>query len=723
MSKGVRSIALFFVLVLSLMVVPFGHSSSSEQRKPIHKRHAVSDDDLPHYKGVPSRDDAGFVIREIDGQATCRDSTPADADLFRLQERDIELKQISHVGEGIRTEATSLTIVLRATDQLNANATAKAAFTAAAARWEALIQSPITVIIDVDFGPNRFGTPWPGPDILGATSVQGVGDTANYSDLRSRYITRASSAGETTLYNALPTSTVSTDIGPTSGVFAPTALFRALGALSAVADPPNEASLGLPPRIGFNSAFAFDFDPSNGIDSDKTDFDAVAVHEIGHALGFSSNVGTRELQPSQPIALAAMDLFRFRPGMSVATFPTAQRILSSGGTQILFAGSGPELALSTGKPDGTGGDGNQASHWKDDFLSGSYIGIMDPTIGRGVRRTITSNDTLAFDLFGYTMMGQAPPPVDDAVVLVSGTPAMGDISAPPEPDSGVLDGTQFSIQVPAGTTQLKIDLNGNQDVDLYARFGAKIAIDDEGDLILDHFSDSLTGNESITINAASSPQLRQGTYFIAVGNFGPGAATYTVTATVTTGGGGGGAGSRPVISNLAASLVGNTLTFTGSVADPDGDMTQAQSTLLNGTNQVIATSPLLTLTFGSATSVNFTLNISGLAAFPSAVMGTLAFIDSQGNRSTTVTADFSQADAGGPTIKNATLSGSKMVIKGTRLAGSLIIEINGVDVTTVDVGSDTKAKVKGVVASLHAGDNRIRVRHGTSRSNIFVFTQ
>ena len=722
MSKCVRSIALFVVLVLNLMLLPINHASSSEQRKPIHKRPAISDDDLPHYKGVQTRDDAGFVIREIDGQATCRESTTQDADLFRLQERDIQLKQISHVGEGIRTEATGLTIMLRATDQLNANATAKAAFTAAAARWEALIQSSITVIIDVDFGPNRFGTPWPAPDILGATSVQGVGDTANYPDLRSRYVSHASSPGETTLYNALPSGTVSTDIGPTSGVLAPTALFRALGALSAVADPPNETALGLPPRIGFNSAFAFDFDPSDGIDSDKTDFDAVAVHEIGHALGFSSNVGNRELTPTQPIFLAAMDLFRFRPGMSVGTFPTAQRILSSGGTQILFAGSGPELALSTGRPNGTGGDENQASHWKDDFLSGSYLGIMDPTIGRGVRRTITSNDTLAFDLFGYTMMGQAPPPVDDAVALVSGTPATGDIGAPPV-DQGVLDGTQFSIQVPAGATQLKIDLNGNQDVDLYARFGAKIAIDDEGDLILDHFSDSLTGTESITINAASSPQLRQGTYFIAVGNFGPGAATYTVTATVTTGGGGG-AGSPPVISNLAASLVGNTLTFTGSVADPDGNITQVQSTLLNGTNQVIATSPLLTVTFGSATSVNFTLNIAGLQAFPSAVMGTMAFIDSQGNRSTTATADFSQADAGGPTIKNVTLSGSKIVIKGTRLAGSLIIEINGVDDTTIDVGSDKKAKVKGnLLTSMHGGDNRIRVRHGTSRSNIFIFTQ
>jgi hypothetical protein len=39
------------------------------------------------------------------------------------------------------------------------------------------------------------------------------------------------------------------------------------------------------------------------------------------------------------------------------------------------------MPLSTGRPDGSGGDGRQASHWKDDSISGQYLGTMDPTIG------------------------------------------------------------------------------------------------------------------------------------------------------------------------------------------------------------------------------------------------------------------------------------------------------------------------------------------------------
>jgi hypothetical protein len=98
--------------------------------------------------------------------------------------------------------------------------------------------------------------------------------------------------------------------------------------------------------------------------------------------------------------MTVLDLFRFRPGVSAGTFGTASRVLSSGGTQVFFAGQSA-LGLSTGRPDGSGGDGEQASHWKDDFQSGTFIGLMDPRIGDGEQFDITANDVLAFDTIGY----------------------------------------------------------------------------------------------------------------------------------------------------------------------------------------------------------------------------------------------------------------------------------------------------------------------------------
>ncbi|HET9530924.1 MAG TPA: hypothetical protein VFQ92_11260, partial [Blastocatellia bacterium] len=113
-------------------------------------------------------------------------------------------------------------------------------------------------------------------------------------------------------------------------------------------------------------------------------------------------VGVTELDPGAAVAVTVLDLLRFRPGVTMETFTTATRPLSSGGEHRFFAG-GQELALSTGRPNGSGGDGNQPSHWKDNTFLGFNIGIMDPRLARGERAVITDNDLLAYDAFGFAL--------------------------------------------------------------------------------------------------------------------------------------------------------------------------------------------------------------------------------------------------------------------------------------------------------------------------------
>ncbi|MFN0068104.1 MAG: hypothetical protein ACKVYV_10760, partial [Limisphaerales bacterium] len=91
---------------------------------------------------------------------------------------------------------------------------------------------------------------------------------------------------------------------------------------------------------------------------------------------------------------------------NLAEFTTKPRFVAPGGSAIfdfiLGQGSVPaELALSTGV---FAGDGRQASHWKDNDLTGSYIGVMDPTLGFQEVRSIAASDLVALDLIGWNVV-------------------------------------------------------------------------------------------------------------------------------------------------------------------------------------------------------------------------------------------------------------------------------------------------------------------------------
>ncbi|MEW6736097.1 MAG: NF038122 family metalloprotease [Acidobacteriota bacterium] len=339
------------------------------------------------------------LITQVAGQAVCQSSEQLYS-LYLLEHTTNESLKI--LNPRPQAAPTQLQIILRGTQQLESFPQAKAAFLRAAATWQSVIQTPIRIIIDVDFGPKFFGKPFPplgNFTTLGLTSAQIVADRSGYSRIRDSLIANASSDQELLIYHMLPSESLPTDLGKTSAMSAPSALFRTLGILAPIADPDKETDLGPPPMIGFNSENSFDFDPSNGIDSKAYDFEGLALHEIGHVLGFRSNTGLQNAGPSQPPFISIWDLFRFRPGTTLNSFTTAPRILTVGGSQVFYVGN-QELALSTGI---YGGDGRQPSHWKDSVFVGNAIGVMDPIRNFGEFTPITQNDLLALDFFGHRL--------------------------------------------------------------------------------------------------------------------------------------------------------------------------------------------------------------------------------------------------------------------------------------------------------------------------------
>lgn len=100
--------------------------------------------------------------------------------------------------------------------------------------------------------------------------------------------------------------------------------------------------------VSYGDAFAFDFDQTDGITTGSFDFVGIAIHAIGHALGFRSGV----------------DVY-------------------GGNTNF--------------------GDGRQASHWKDAPSGNPQVGIMEPTFERQQQGIITWLDLAAFDAMGWNI--------------------------------------------------------------------------------------------------------------------------------------------------------------------------------------------------------------------------------------------------------------------------------------------------------------------------------
>jgi len=311
------------------------------------------------------------------------------------------------------TAVFALIIEINAGSNLATNSAALDAFYRAADRWEAHLVDPIIVTIDADLA--NMGD----ANIIGGTSsVQLVG---GYDLIRDAIVSDATASASLTDLAAeyLPTSAQFSALLPigfslSNNLLATKANLKAMGfaGLDGIFGTSDAT-------ITFNTMFTFDYDNSDGVGATLTDFETVAAHEIGHALGFISAVDNIDavlsLGGTDTVAATPLDLFRFVDGvldpmLDPSVFPeftTNPRNLIPG-VAATFDYVDGEQDMSTGR---SFGDGRQASHWKDNNLTGSYIGIMDPTLASSQTFEISAADLQAFDLIGFdTATSEVPIP-------------------------------------------------------------------------------------------------------------------------------------------------------------------------------------------------------------------------------------------------------------------------------------------------------------------------
>lgn len=201
----------------------------------------------------------------------------------------------------------------------------------------------------------------------------------------------------------------------------------------------NAKALGLTPTLGtvtgctgncdafiqFSTGFTYDYDRSNGISFGTYDFLGLAIHEIGHALGFVSGVdvldgfsSTSFFTANAFTYVAPLDMFRCSTASSTAG---ADLDFTADNRTKSFSLDNCATTLGTFSNGINHGDGQQASHWKD----GLGLGVMDPTAATGELLTVTTLDLTAFDAIGWELASTVTAAPEPGVLLLGGTWVLG----------------------------------------------------------------------------------------------------------------------------------------------------------------------------------------------------------------------------------------------------------------------------------------------------------
>jgi hypothetical protein len=326
------------------------------------------------------------------------------------------------------------------------SAASQAAFVAAGQRWSTLFSDNITLRLTVgarSFGPEGEGVLAQAGSNSAAFSFNAFkaalgADATSADDARAVASQQAGNAFSLLINKTSDNPNGSGSATPfldddgssnNSQLDINTATAKALGLIGTTTGTLDGACLSdCDAFIEFNTDFAFDLDPTDGIGGDQYDFIGIATHEIGHALGFVSGVDTLDacspgsdqncgggpnfpFDSDQFTFVTPLDLFRF----STASTTSGAIDFTADTRTKYFSLDGGVTSIADFSTGTFSGDGSQASHWKDN----RNIGILDPTAARGERLMISANDIRAFDAIGWSLasLGAVPEPSTWAMMI------------------------------------------------------------------------------------------------------------------------------------------------------------------------------------------------------------------------------------------------------------------------------------------------------------------
>lgn len=301
--------------------------------------------------------------------------------------------------------AIALVIQLNDLGGAGANTLAGIGFRQAANVYETIFTDPITINLDIGFENLGSG-------ILGATTSNSI--NTSFSQIKSALVNDMQSIDDNIATQYLPANSVNFISNDSSGqvifdnnnttnnqsLSVNTANLKALGLLN---------SNSTDATIKFSNQYSYDFDSSDGISSGLFDFVGIAMHEIGHALGFVSGVDTIDYYTgSGPGAgfvssfdsfslLTTLDLFRY--SNDSLNYGEGVRDFSARNIESFFSIDGGQTPLAPFAAGRYNGDARQASHWKDNL----NLGLFDPTTTAGELGLLSVHDLLALDVIGYDL--------------------------------------------------------------------------------------------------------------------------------------------------------------------------------------------------------------------------------------------------------------------------------------------------------------------------------